>query len=62
MGGRGRVSARIFAIWKAVWDRGVSISIAFRGLDAGRDRCLAPGCGVQRKLHGRGHRFVEKAP
>lgn len=37
-----------------------SFSTAFGGLDAGRDRCQLPGCGVQRKVHGRAHKFVEK--
>jgi hypothetical protein len=39
-----------------------NISIPFSGflLDAGRDRCQLPGCGVMRKVHGLAHKFVEK--
>lgn len=37
----------------------ISFSMVFGGFDAGRDRCQAPDCGVQRKLHGRAHKFVE---
>ncbi len=40
----------------------LSVSWPFGGPDAGRDRCLFPGCGVQRKLHGKAHKFVEKEP
>lgn len=38
----------------------ISVSMAFGWPDASRDRCQIPDCGVQRKLHGRAHRFVEK--
>lgn len=40
----------------------VRFSVAFSGPDASRDRCLYPGCGVMRQVHGKAHRFVEKAP
>lgn len=40
----------------------ISASVFFSIPSAGRDKCLAPGCGVARKVHGRGHRFVEKKP
>jgi len=48
------------AVWKKFWERGVSISIEFGGMDGGNDKCRA--CGKARKFHRRGddHKFVEK--
>lgn len=48
------------AVWKDLWERGVSISFEFGGFDGENDKCAA--CGKVRKLHRRGddHRFVEK--
>jgi len=55
------VKERVRAIWKTVWERGITISFEFSGGDGGNDRCAKPGCGKARKLHRRGddHKFVE---
>ena len=39
---------------------GISISLPTWWLDASRDRCARKDCGVQRRVHGRDHAFVEK--
>lgn len=37
----------------------ISRSWFFSWPDASRDRCQEPGCGVQRMMHGRAHKFKE---
>ncbi len=38
----------------------IRFTAAFSWPDAGREKCLAPGCGIERRKHGSEHRFVEK--
>lgn len=54
---------RIRAVWRKAWERGVTISFEFGGLDGGNDKCQKPGCGKVRRLHRRSddHKFVEDA-
>ncbi len=40
-------------VWRKAW--------LFSWPDASCDRCQELGCGVERKMHGRGHKFLEHA-
>lgn len=55
---------KIIFTWLKLRPREWALSVrrAFNWPDASMDLCQAPDCGVQRKIHGRAHRFVEKAP